>query len=209
MSSKKTHKKMNGDSSKKENYRNDDSPILIPKISFVEGYIKSHKAIRIECNFNGTIFTNNRMIVDSSSQITGDIICSELLLEGTVIGNIFCVGRVSMNKGARVIGKIYTATFTNEQDTNLQCVIQIPKPESISEAKGILENLNMDTGLSVDPILTQIRDLFYESAYARKNNPDKEIINKFTEQQEIAEVPKKQQTIKKEEPQAAAVDVQK
>ena len=49
----------------------------------------------------------------------------------------------------------------------------------------------MDTGLSVDPILTQIRDLFYESAYARRTNPDKEIINKFTEQQEITEVPKK------------------
>ncbi len=188
---------MNTNSFKKESYRNDDAPILIPKISFVEGYIKSHKAIRIECNFNGTIFTNNRVIVDSSSQITGDIICSELLLEGTIIGNIFCVGRVSMNKGARVVGKIYTATFTNEQDTNLQCVIQIPNPESISKAKEILENLNMETGLSVDPILTQIRNLFYGSAYARKNNPDTEIINKFTEQQEIKEIPKKQVVVDK------------
>ena len=188
---------MNTDSFKKESYRNDDAPILIPKISFVEGYIKSHKAIRIECNFNGTIFTNNRVIVDSSSQITGDIICSELLLEGTIIGNIFCVGRVSMNKGARVVGKIYTATFTNEQDTNLQCVIQIPNPESISKAKEILENLNMETGLSVDPILTQIRNLFYGSAYARKNNPDTEISNKFTEQQEIKEIPKKQVVVDK------------
>ena len=188
---------MNTDSFKKESYRNNDAPILIPKISFVEGYIKSHKAIRIECNFYVTIFTNNRVIVDSSSQITGDIICSELLLEGTIIGNIFCVGRVSMNKGARVVGKIYTATFTNEQDTNLQCVFQIPNPESISKAKEILENLNMETGLSVDPILTQIRNLFYGSAYARKNNPDTEIINKFTEQQEIKEIPKKQVLVDK------------
>lgn len=175
---------MKAEEKKREEHRFDDSPILIPKNSFLEGYIKSHKAIRIECNFNGTIFTNNRVIVDGSSKITGDVICSELVLTGTIIGNIFCVGRVTMNKGAHVVGKIYTSMFTNEQETNLHCVIQIPSPESINKANDILDNLNMENGLSIDPILSQIRELFYESAFARKNNPDSEIVHKFTEQQE-------------------------
>jgi len=175
---------MKAEEKKREEHRFDDSPILIPKNSFLEGYIKSHKAIRIECNFNGTIFTNNRVIVDGSSKITGDVICSELVLTGTIIGNIFCVGRVTMNKGAHVVGKIYTSMFTNEQETNLHCVIQIPSPESINKANDILDSLNMENGLSVDPILSQVRDLFYESAFARKSNPDNEIINKFTEQQD-------------------------
>ena len=175
---------MKAEEKKREEHRFDDSPILIPKNSFLEGYIKSHKAIRIECNFNGTIFTNNRVIVDGSSKITGDVICSELVLTGTIIGNIFCVGRVTMNKGAHVVGKIYTSMFTNEQETNLHCVIQIPSPESINKANDILDNLNMENGLSIDPILSQIRELYYESAFARKNNPDSEIVHKFTEQQE-------------------------
>lgn len=175
---------MKAEEKKREEHRFDDSPILIPKNSFLEGHIKSHKAIRIECNFNGTIFTNNRVIVDGSSKITGDVICSELVLTGTIIGNIFCVGRVTMNKGAHVVGKIYTSMFTNEQETNLHCVIQIPSPESINKANDILDSLNMENGLSVDPILSQVRDLFYESAFARKSNPDNEIINKFTEQQD-------------------------
>jgi hypothetical protein len=63
-------------------------------------------------------------------------------------------------------------------------VIQIPSPESINKANDILDNLNMENGLSIDPILSQIRELFYESAFARKNNPDSEIVHKFTEQQE-------------------------
>lgn len=175
---------MKAEEKKREEHRFDDSPILIPKNSFLEGYIKSHKAIRIECNFNGTIFANNRVIVDGSSKITGDVICSELVLTGTIIGNIFCVGRVTMNKGAHVVGKIYTSMFTNEQETNLHCVIQIPSPESINKANDILDSLNMENGLSVDPILSQVRELFYESAFARKSNPDNEIINKFTEQQD-------------------------
>ena len=177
---------MKAEEKKREEHRFDDSPILIPKNSFLEGYIKSHKAIRIECNFNGTIFTNNRVIVDGSSKITGDVICSELVLTGTIIGNIFCVGRVTMNKGAHVVGKIYTSMFTNEQETNMHCVIQIPSPESINKANDILDSLNMENGLSIDPILTQVRELFYESAFARKNNPDSEIIHKFTEQQDTA-----------------------
>ncbi len=73
--------------------------------------------------------------------------------------------------------------FTNDQQTDLDCVIQIPKSENIEKAKEIISNLNMEIGLSVDPILTQVRELFYESAFARKTNPDDEIVNKFTEQQ--------------------------
>lgn len=163
----------------------DESPILIPKNSFVEGYIKSHKAIRIECNFNGTIFTNNRVIIDGSSKITGDIICSDLILTGTVSGNIFCIGRVTLNKGAQVNGKIYTSMFTNEQETNLHCVIQISNQETISKANELLEKLNMESGLSVDPLLTQFRELFYSNAFARKANPDTAIIHKFTEQHDL------------------------
>ncbi|HET9572032.1 MAG TPA: polymer-forming cytoskeletal protein [Bacteroidales bacterium] len=160
----------------------DESPILIPKNSFVEGYIKSHKAIRIECNFNGTIFTNNRVIVDGSSKITGDVICSELILTGTIEGNVFCVGRVTLNKGAQINGKVYTSMFTNEQETNLQCVIQITNLDSIAKANELLDKLDMESGLSVDPILNQFRELFYENAFARKTNPDMEIVHKFTEQ---------------------------
>lgn len=176
---------------KPEEKFNNDSPILIPKNSFLEGYLKSHKAIRIECDFNGTIFTNNKVIIDSSSKITGDVVCAELQLSGTIIGNIFCFGRITMNQGAHVIGKIYTSMFTNDQQTDLDCVIQIPKSENIEKVKDIISNLNMETGLSVDPILNQVRELFYESAFARKTNPDKEIVNKFTEQQQIPTKPGK------------------
>jgi hypothetical protein len=37
--------------------KNNEAPILIPKDSYVEGYIKS---IRLECAFHGTILTKTR-----------------------------------------------------------------------------------------------------------------------------------------------------
>jgi cytoskeletal protein CcmA (bactofilin family) len=40
--------------------KNNEAPILIPKDSYVEGYIKSIKSIRLECAFHGTILTKTR-----------------------------------------------------------------------------------------------------------------------------------------------------
>ena len=50
------------------NNKNSEAPILIPKDSYVEGYIKS---IRLECAFHGTILTKNKVIVDKASSVTG------------------------------------------------------------------------------------------------------------------------------------------
>ena len=45
------------------NNKNSEAPILIPKDSYDEGYIKS---IRLECAFHGTILTKNKVIVDKA-----------------------------------------------------------------------------------------------------------------------------------------------
>lgn len=42
------------------------SPILIPSESYLEGYLKSLKSIRIECNFNGTILTKKKVIIEKT-----------------------------------------------------------------------------------------------------------------------------------------------
>ena len=43
--------------------KNNEAPILIPKDSYVEGYIKSIKSIRLECAFHGTILTKTRWLL--------------------------------------------------------------------------------------------------------------------------------------------------
>ena len=45
------------------------SPIVIPSNSYMEGYLKSHKSIRIECNFKGTILTQKKVIIDDLSTV--------------------------------------------------------------------------------------------------------------------------------------------
>lgn len=43
---------------------NNDSPIFIPSESYIEGYLKSSKSIKLECSFTGTIFTSKKLVVE-------------------------------------------------------------------------------------------------------------------------------------------------
>ena len=161
------------------------SPIVIPSNSYMEGYLKSHKSIRIECNFKGTILTQKKVIIDDSSTVTGDIICEDLILSGIVKGNVFCTGRVEMNPDSVIQGKVYTSTFTNLSETDSDFVIQIPKKSILNEIRKHLDGLKTDVGLSKDELLSTIRNCFYDNVYARKTNPDEKIKFEFTEQLKV------------------------
>lgn len=169
----------------KHQQKENESPILIPSDSYLEGYLKSLKSIRIECNFNGTILTNKKVIIDKSSSVTGDVICEDLILSGKVKGNIFCTGRLEMLKDSIIQGKVYTSTFTNLSETDSDFIIQIPKKSVLIKIRDFLNALNTEIGLSKDEILTTVRETFYTNVFARKSNPDKLIKYEFTEQLNI------------------------
>jgi hypothetical protein len=165
--------------------RESNSPILIPSDSYLEGYLKSLKSIRIECNFNGTILTKQKVIIDKTSYVTGDIICEDLILSGRIKGNVFCTGRVEMNKESIIEGKVYTSTFTNMSETDSDFVIQIPKKSVLMKIREFLNDVNTELGLSKDELLTTIRESFYTNVFARKTNPDELIKYEFTEQLKV------------------------
>ena len=167
----------------KHQQKENESPILIPSDSYLEGYLKSLKSIRIECNFNGTILTNKKVIIDKSSSVTGDVICEDLILSGKVKGNIFCTGRLEMLKDSIIQGKVYTSTFTKLSETDSDFIIQTKK--SVLIKINFLNALNTEIGLSKDEILTTVRETFYTNVFARKINPDKLIKYEFTEQLNI------------------------
>lgn len=169
----------------KQHQKENESPILIPSDSYLEGYLKSLKSIRIECNFNGTILTYKKVIIDKSSSVTGDVICEDLILSGKVKGNIFCTGRLEMLKDSIIQGKVYTSTFTNLSETDSDFIIQIPKKSVLIKIRDFLNALNTEIGLSKDEILTTVRETFYTNVFARKSNPDKLIKYEFTEQLNI------------------------
>ena len=161
---------------------NNDSPIFIPSESYIEGYLKSSKSIKLECSFTGTIFTSKKLVVEKSATMKGDAICENLLFEGNMDGNIFCSGHVEFGEGSVFNGKIYTSTFKNLTQENSDFVVQIPNHKTLSAIKTIIGELNTEVGLTSDEILSKIRNLFYENVFSARKNPHEVIVNPFTEQ---------------------------
>tara|TARA_B100002019_G_C21206482_1_gene566954 strand:+ start:511 stop:1173 length:663 start_codon:yes stop_codon:yes gene_type:complete len=160
----------------------EDTPIFIPNESYIEGYLKSSKSIKLECCFTGTIFTSNELLIEKSASMRGDAICNDLVLKGKMDGNIFCSGHVEFSEGSIFKGKIYTSTFKNLTQENSDFVVQIPNHKILSEVKNSISELNTDIGLTSDVILSKVRGLFYDNVFSARKNPHDEIINPFTEQ---------------------------
>lgn len=182
---------------------NDQSPILIPSESIIEGYIKTKKSFRIECNYFGTIMSSQKVVVGKTSRIIGDIICRNLDLSGELIGNIFCSGKIKVNSGSKINGKVYTKLFENDEDSELDCVVQIPKNEHIIAVEELFEKLDTTQELSSDGTLGKIRNIFYENVYSHKVNPDEPLVHEFTSQR------KKTVTATKEKAKPVVKDIPK
>ena len=162
----------------------DENPIIIPSESFIEGYLKSSKSLRLECSFTGTIFTSKKLTIEKSAIILGDVICQSLKLEGVMDGNIFCSGHVEFCEDSIFNGKIYTSTFMNFSQDDSDFVVQIPKNSILNDVVGIINNLDTKIGLTADSILDNVRSIFYKNVFSARTNPDEIITNPFTEQLE-------------------------
>ena len=149
------------------------NPILIPEESILEGFIKTKKSFRIESNFYGTLLSTEKVIIDDSSKVVGDIVCSELLISGNFEGNIFCTGKISVIGNSKIKGQVFTKLFQNEENCDLNCFIQIPNNEVINAIQDILINIDSTTKLSTDKNLKKIIQLFKENVYTATDESKK------------------------------------
>jgi len=134
--------------------------IKLPSQLFIEGNFKTYHSILIESNFNGVLLSKNKVIIESNSNFEGDIICSNLDLSGKIKGNIFCTGKVHAKQNCEVIGNIYTCRFENDETTDLECLITVPKTIIVNKIKTILNEIDLNKKLSTDDSLPKIIEWF-------------------------------------------------
>ena len=76
-------------------------------------------------NLNGLIVSREKIFINEKSEITGNIICKELTVSGKFHGNIYCTGKVITKSNSEINGKIFTKSFLNEDNCNLNCTIYL------------------------------------------------------------------------------------
>ena len=157
--------------------------IKLPSQLFIEGNFKTYHSILIESNFNGILLSKNKVIIESNSNFEGDIICSNLDLSGKIKGNIFCTGKVHAKQNCEVIGNIYTCRFENDETTDLDCLITVPKTIIVNKIKSILKDINLDKKLSTDESLPKILEWFKKNQLT--NEETKELEKSLEAQEKV------------------------
>ena len=134
--------------------------IKLPSELFIEGNFKTYHSINIESNFTGILLSKNKVIIEQNSTFEGDIICSNLDLSGKLKGNIFCTGKVHAKQNCEVIGNIYTCRFENDETTDLECLITVPKTIVINKIKSLIKDIDLTKKFSSDESLPKIIEWF-------------------------------------------------
>jgi hypothetical protein len=148
--------------------------IKLPSQLFIEGNFKTYHSINIESNFTGILLSKNKVIIEPNSTFEGDIICSNLDLSGKIKGNIFCTGKVHAKENCEVIGNIYTCRFENDETTNLECLITVPKTIVINKIKSILKDIDLNLKLSTDDSLPKIMEWFKKNQLSAEEKKELE-----------------------------------
>jgi len=152
--------------------------ILIPEDTIIEGFIKTKKSFKIKSNFHGTLLSLEKITIDETSKVIGDIVCSELVISGGFEGNIYCTGKLTVIGKSIIKGHVFTKLFQNESDCDLNCFIQIPNNSVINSIQDILMNIDSATKLSTDVNLKKIITLFQENVFTagKKQNHNPVIV---------------------------------
>ncbi|MDR2442635.1 MAG: polymer-forming cytoskeletal protein [Deltaproteobacteria bacterium] len=76
----------------------------------IEGSLRFTGLLNIDGQLTGAIIAKGMLVTGVNAKISGDIFVENLILSGTVLGNIFATGEVHLNNTAKVVGSInYTS----------------------------------------------------------------------------------------------------
>lgn len=81
---------------------------IIGKECVIEGHIKLQEGIRIDGMVQGDIETEGFVSLSPTGRVQGNIIGSEILVSGEVIGNLKATSTIEIEKSGKITGDVVT-----------------------------------------------------------------------------------------------------
>lgn len=96
-----------------------------------EGTISTNETMRIDGEFKGTITANSMLIVGEKGEINGDIVASDVVIAGTVNGNVKAKGKTEISATGRLLGDLTSKTLSIDEDAVFQgqCSLNVDSHE--------------------------------------------------------------------------------
>ncbi len=97
-----------------------DLNALLGRGSEFEGKLTFEGPVRIDGKFNGTIVTNDVLVVGEGAKVQAEITCGTVIVHGEINGNVKAKTAVELHQPARMKGNIETPSLMIEKGVSFE-----------------------------------------------------------------------------------------
>ena len=99
----------------------------------IKGQISGNDDLLVDGHVEGSVQLGDRMLtVGSTGKITADVVAREVVVYGTVKGNVAAGDRIEIKKNGSVVGDLTTARIVIEDGANIKGSIEIIKAVDVA-----------------------------------------------------------------------------
>ncbi len=124
---------------------------VIGEGSIFEGNFYIRGSLQIDGKFEGEVKTEDQLIIGETGRVKTDIFAKNVIVGGTVIGNIHADEQVSLLSTGRVLGNIRAPRVTVEEGVVVQGEISISADQQ-KEIKSVVEE-SFEAGPKIEDVL--------------------------------------------------------
>lgn len=108
---------------------------VIGENSKIEGLLAASDPARIDGFLQGKILSKSSVIVGEHGGVKGDIKAEEILVAGTVYGNLTAGQRIELTETGRVLGDMITKTLVIDEGASFKgnCTMEVVEERKASE----------------------------------------------------------------------------
>ncbi len=128
---------------------------IIGDNSKIEGVLTVSESTRVDGLLEGKILSENTVIIGEHGVIKGDIRAVEILVAGTVYGNLWAKQRIELTKTGKVLGDLSTKTLVVDEGASFKgnCSMEVMEERSAG-AEGKKPSDNPDPSAEAKPQLS-------------------------------------------------------
>jgi cytoskeletal protein CcmA (bactofilin family) len=103
------------------------TPTVFGQSMKIVGEVTSDEELYLDGDLDGKLYLSNRLTIGPNSKVNANIKAQEIIVFGTVKGNVESESRVSLRTGASIVGDIKTAGIVIEDGAYFKGGIDISK----------------------------------------------------------------------------------
>ena len=89
---------------------------------------------RISCTILGDVHCEHKIIIDKQGRVEGYVFAREIIIEGTIEKDIYCLGNARLTAGSVVLGNLYVLSAEISPEAIFKGTMQITTPQEVTRA---------------------------------------------------------------------------